>query len=303
MRSLLAFALALAPAAALAEPVALTQLSQVQKLCAELKSPAHTGDALENAQPASSEARQQAMRQEFLIRLPPGQYRISEADPSSGTVTVDTEHAFRLFKGQVVFYPVDEEDLDLHVAEGQALPQSARDLELDLVVRPGQDSEQPCTVGLSKDYVMGVEVLSARLLNKGGTTVAALEEEQGIERQAKAEGAPEVTIEPAVVEGSADLAKQLTQGMNQLRPKLTQCYQLGLAKQPALDGSLVLGFELSSAGKPGQVTVVADSVQDDAVSRCVSDAVAGLSVGGASSAKKKSATNGRASVAVHFERK
>lgn len=304
MRSLMLALVALAPALAVAQPTPITSVEQVQKICSDLKAAASNKSADSPAQ------RDAAMEQEYQLTLQPGQYKISEADPSSGTLTVDTQRAFRLFHGQAVFYPVDEEDLDLSVPEGQPLPQKTDDLALQLVVRPGQDSEQPCTVGLAKDYVMGVEVLSARLVNKSGAAVASLEEETGLERQGKSSGQPEVEIEPAVVEGSASMAKTVTDRMTQLRPQLTQCYQQGLQKQPALDGSLVLGFDVSS-GKPGQVTVMADSVQDDQVSRCVTSAVSGLDLGkGAPAAKAKKskaasgeAYTGRASIALRFERK
>lgn len=306
MRKLLVALVAFGPTLAFAEPVAITSLDQVQKLCTDLRSP--------DAKGGDKAAHDAAMQQEYQLTLQPGQYKIGEADPGSGTLSIDTQRAFRLFHGQAVFYPVDEEDLDLAVPEGQPLPQKTDDLALQLVVRPGQDAEQPCTVGLSKDYVMGVEVLSARLVNKSGAAVAALEEDTGIQRAGSTNGQPDVEIEPAVVEGSATMSKTVTDRIAQLRPQLTQCYQQGLQKQPALDGSMVLGFDVSG-GKPGQVTVMADSVQDDQVATCVTRAVSGVELGKSAPAPKAAKKNekaskgggetytGRASIALRFARK
>ncbi|MBS2028048.1 MAG: hypothetical protein JST54_09115 [Deltaproteobacteria bacterium] len=306
MRSLLVIVVGLVPALAFADATPLTSLDQVQKLCAELQTaPNATADA--------KAARTEALKRELKLTLPPGQYRIAEADPSSNTLSVDTEHAFRLFKGAAVFYPVDEEDLDLAVPEGKALPADTHDMALELVVRPGQDTDQACAIGLAHDYVMGVEILSARLVNPAGATVAAMEEDESIERTAKAGGTPTVEIVPAVVEGSASMARQVTDGLQGMRARLMECYQHSLQAHPTLDGSMVLGFDVSG-GKPGPVTVMADSVQDDAMAACVSKTVSGLDLKGApppAPAKGKKAAKaaasesgaGRASVALRFERK
>jgi hypothetical protein len=294
-------ALGLIPAAALAAPLPISSVEQVSHLCQDLRA-------------KGGPAKETALKQEFLLRLAPGQFQIAESDPETGTLTVDTSRSFRFFKGQVVLYPVDEEDLDLTLLEGQAMPASTGDMTLELDVRPGQDAEQPCYTGLAKDYVLGVEVLSARLVSHEGKVVAQLEPDESIDRApVKSEGAPQVEVEPAQVEGSPQASAQLTENVKQLRPQLTECYQKGLARTPTLDGSLVLGFDLSPAGKPGEITVEADSVQDDAMSACVSGAVKGLTVSGAPApaAKKgppgtkvaQAETGSRASVVLHFGRK
>jgi len=304
MRSLLVLAVMVTPTMALADVTPLTSLDQVQKLCAQLQTPA-------NPSSEAKAARDDAEKQELKLTLPAGQFRISEADPSSNTLSVDTEHAFRLFKGQAVFYPVDEEDLELAVPEGKSLPADTHDMSLELVVRPGQDTDQACAMGLAHDYVMGVEILSARLVNPAGATVAAMEEDESIERTAKANGAPTVEIVPAMVEGSPSMARQVTDGLQGLRSRLMECYQHSLQQHPTLDGSMVLGFDVSG-GKPGPVTVMADSVQDDAMAACVSKIVGGLNLSAAAApaapkgkkaAKGTTESAGRASVALRFERK
>jgi len=285
----------LMPTMAWSAPVPLTSAEQVKTLCRDLAGLDPGDSPLQAARgEAQAAAQRDAARQaQFAVTLPPGAFRLSDADPRSGTLTLDTERAFRLFKGQVVLYPVTDDDLDLTVPRGQPLPASTQGLSLQLVIQAA-DTDAPCTASLSKEYALGVTVRSARLVDPNGAAVAALTADAD-DRAGTTTGAPEVTIEPAVVEGAPRLAKALTQRLQAMRPELTACYQQGLKAQPALDGSLVLGFSLQG-GKPGAITVVADSVQSDAVSRCVSAAVAGLSL-------ERSPKPSHASVALQFGRK
>lgn len=307
MRSPLLLALcALAPVAAQAEVVPLTRVEQVQRLCSALgpaKGP--SGEALQRAQaegPAAA-AREAALEEELSVTLPPGEFRIADADASTGTLTVDTTRAFRLFKGKVVLYPVDDEDLELALPEGAGLPREVSALSLVLTVRPGQDTEPGCTSGKGGDVVMGVEVLSAVLTDRAGAVVARLDEDPSRERAARPGGKPIVEIEPVTVEGPAALAHQLGDGLQPLKPRLTQCYQASLGQKPGLDGTLVLGFELGKGGKPGEVTVMADSVQDEPLARCAARVVAELSLGKPRKGEKAAAASGRASVSLRFERR
>jgi hypothetical protein len=307
MRWLLQAGLAvLVPAVALAEGTPLTGIEQVRGLCEALGTSRSTpGEPLARAQAEgpAKEAHDRALQQELVVTLRPGEFRIADADVSSGTLTVDTARAFRLFKGQVVFYTVDDEDLDLAVPEGAGLPRNTGELTLELTVRPGQDTEPGCTVGLSKDYVVGVEVLSAQLRDRKGAVVARLDEDPSRDRLSRPGGKPVVEIDPALTEGAGPLARQVGDGMQQLKPRLVQCYQASLGVRPSLDGTLVLGFEFTPGGKPGPVTLVADSVQDEALARCVTQAVSELALSKARKGEKVAAPSGRASVSVRFERK
>jgi hypothetical protein len=274
--------LGLVPGVAIAEPTPITSLEQVQQLCSELQPqpPSNVRDAAARAHAdADQQAKQKAaMQHELLLTLPPGQFRVAEADADTHSLTIDTQRAFRFFKGAAVFYPVDQQDLDLILPEGQELPARTDDLTLKLVVRPGQDADQPCLQGLAKDYVMGVEILSASLTTQAGQLVAKLDEDESIDRPANPNGTPQVEIDPVLVDGSAASAAQVTEGVQQLKSRLTQCYQTSLSHTPALDGTMVVGFAFSSDGKPADLTMMADSVQDDAMASCVTQALSQLSL-------------------------
>ena len=85
---------------------------------------------------------------EYRATLTPGHFHVSEADAESGTVSVDTAAAFRLFKGAATLYPVDQEDLELRVPEGGAWPAAPEALTLDIVFRPGQNHRDPVHRGV-----------------------------------------------------------------------------------------------------------------------------------------------------------
>jgi hypothetical protein len=319
MRNLLpSLLLLLSPALAGAAPTPLSTLDQVEQLCHDLQPHAQPMRkdvvAQANADLEQTRRKKAALDREYLLTLPPGQFRFSEADADTRSLTVDTQKAFPAVGGRATLYPVDQTDIDLVLLEGQPFPPSSEGMSLELVVRPGEDSEPSCTASHARTFALGIEIVDARLVDPQGKLVAKWDQDEFVDKPLPAgEGKPEVDVEPAWVESSGVASKTVTDGVSKLRPQLADCYKQGLVREPSLDGCMVLSFEVSGEGKPGDIVVVADSVQDEQVAACVTQTLAGSKLiamappakpDPASARRPRGVLNpGRASVSVRFERR
>ena len=85
---------------------------------------------------------------------------------------------------------------------------------------------------------------------------------------------PSLRQAKATVEGSLDpdIVRRIVRAhINEVR----DCYTKGLATDPELAGRVTIEFEITKTGKVGAADVVAPTLKDEAVARCIADTAKG----------------------------
>src|ERR1700722_4462700 len=152
LRSLLLTALLLASGRAFATPTPLTAPAQLTSLCTDLRTA-----------PGPGSKRKAALSTEWVTHLAPGQFQVAASDARDGSLTLSLQGGFWLFDRHVLLTSVDDDDVDLALAAGQAEPTHPEALTLELVFRPGRATEPPCTLGLTAQVALSIEILEAKL--------------------------------------------------------------------------------------------------------------------------------------------
>lgn len=264
---------------ALAPPppaVPLEQPGQLEVLCADLARVPKVAGTVDRAIAESEHkaVRKEAFQRRFSLTLAPGQFAFREADTETRTLTLDAQRPFRLFGGTAVLHIHETEDIDLQAPEGKPLPPSTLPTKLAITFRPSAEADEACRVGKSQDRAVAIELLTARLLGPQGELLAELIDENA--ETTVADGKPVVSAQPSLIDGAPALGPAVDQRLAGKVPALDACYAEGIARDPALDGALVYGFELQPGGKVEGLTLLADSVQDDKVAACATSALRGL---------------------------
>lgn len=275
------FAFALASASAGAGPVPLDTEETVRALCLDLRPVERMTFQTAEAREAFAKRRQQAAGREYLLRLPWGRFRVREWDRAAGEVTVSTEVPFRGVGGLLTVFDPDRSEIVFRAVRGREI-QLAESLRkgtasLVLVLKPAEAEEAPCAMSRAPAYTLASDFISAEL-RVGAKTVARAEDDDFVVR-GLAEGRP--TVEVTTAAGPGEAAAQIVEAVARRKAALEACYASGLERNPSLDGSLVLRVEAAD-GKLLAREVVADSLHDRELERCVTGAVEGIQIQGSS---------------------
>jgi hypothetical protein len=135
-----------------------------------------------------------------------------------------------------------------------------------------RENEPPCAhVPGSRQYTLAAEPLAWEWASRGKVLARGGE---GADRPlaSVAEGAkPRVEVGSPICEGDGGALKDLFAGWS---ADLLRCYDGALARNPRLDGTLVIELRLGPEGVARNVRISADSMQDAAVAACVREVAA-----------------------------
>ncbi len=271
------------PLAAAAQPTAAAVLKgeeDVRTLCLALRPVERvtfTGDAAERAKAkqAFEQERERLLRAEFAVELPWGGFTVSEWDPVEKVATVAAERPFRAAGGALTFFDPDRDDLPLGAVEGaeDALQTALAKGQAVLAVtfKPAEEEGSPCVIGKAKTYSLVVDLTSAEL-RVGGKALARAAGD-GFESRPGGGGTPTVVLKPAPAQDCEKCSNAVALSAQSAHASVEKCYAEALAKEPGLDGSLVLGLAVGNDGKVQVESVALDSVQNAGVVACIKRAL------------------------------
>ncbi len=290
--ALLVTAAAFASVPARAGPVPLTSEAKVRELCLGLRPAERMGFKDAEKREAFERRRQELASTDYFLELPWGAFRVSDWDQDAGEVTLSTERPFRVLGGALTVFDADRSEIVFRAVKGQdgalrtALNKGTASLAL--VLRPAEADDAPCTVSGAPAYTLLSDFMSAEL--RVGKVTVARAEEDGFVAMGVTEGKPTVEVTSA---GEGETAPELLGAIAKLKPELEKCYATGLGRNPALDGSLVLGIETAKDGRLQASNVLADTLHDGELESCVKQTVA---------TAKAPANAARGMVAIHLSR-
>lgn len=291
----LALALALALAAPQAKPVVAAKTSpttsaplatlqllespaQVHALCEALRPSERMrekGDVVARARAeADHDARRDvALNGRYRIRISADQLRFADYDPGEEQLALSRRAVLAAAGGTLQVWPVEDGGLPMtvDVAAAQRIMQAAARKTLALTITftlPDEDDGVACVhPNGSHRYALGIEPLGweyvdgEQVLARGG---------EGADRPivTAAQGAlPRIRLSDPFGGGG----RELKSAVEAREKDLEGCYQRALQHNPGLDGSLVAEVDLGDGTR--SVRIAADSVQDEAMTACVTGVI------------------------------
>ncbi|HTT71060.1 MAG TPA: hypothetical protein VMG32_07530 [Anaeromyxobacteraceae bacterium] len=237
--------------------------------------------------------REAALAGSYEVRVPGARLRFAPYDPEEGLLALSERTYLAGAEGSLGLWALHDAGLpvraDPPVAERIVRAAEHRALVLVLVFTLPDDAEEAvCTnVAGSRHFGLGVEPyrweyrVGGRALARGG---------EGGDRPllTAAEGArPRVRVAEAEGPRAADL-KAAVEGQSH---ELASCYEQALRKNPGLDGAYVAEVDVAEGGER-QVRPAIDSLQDEAMTACVTAVLARADLKGGP---------GRATIPIHFD--
>jgi hypothetical protein len=209
---------------------------------------------------------------------------VSDWNREAQTIALDTERPLRALGGKLSLFDLDHESLELQAIAGEEerLEEGLRKgkLTLALLFQPAEDDSSPCTVSKLGEIVLAVDLLGAELRN--GSRPVARAVGGDFEPVSPPSKPPRVEIRAADLEqGRAPAA--LVSGLQAASPAILACYARALARDPRLDGTLILQVSSTAAGKVSSAELSADSLQDPETAACVREAILASKVAGPAS--------------------
>ncbi len=135
-----------------------------------------------------------------------------------------------------------------------------------------RDNEPACVhVPGSRQYTLAAEPIAWEWSSRGKVLARGGE---GADRplSSVAEGAkPRIDVGSPICDGDGGPVKELLAGRS---GDLLRCYDGALARNPRLDGTLVIELRLDREGAARDVRISADSMQDDSMAACVREVAA-----------------------------
>jgi hypothetical protein len=275
-------AVARADDAGLRDQVRIGSSAEIGALCDEL------GPDVDHSQ------REQAREAVYVISLPATAWSFAEYDAKHARLAVDTARGFR---GGKALWELMLHDLGGHVLSGSldmAIPATAKEagalmkaqkagqLALTLWFRPSTAGKgAPCAVTHTREgegvrlaiepMAFAIERGKDRELVASGAT-DAFEELRDSERTDG--GAPEVSVAaPVLTDSPGDAPDDVARATRGLEPALLACYREGLAADPQIQGTIVVGVDVARGGAVATAHAEIDGLGAPAVTRCALGAV------------------------------
>ncbi len=264
-----------------AAPVAAQPLespSQVRALCEALNPSERLirkGDVVAQARAeAEHDARRDvALSGRYRVGISADRLRFADYDPGEEQLALSKRAVLAAAGGTLRIWPVEDGGLPVtvDVAAAQRIMEAAARKTLALTIAftlPDDDDEVACVhPNGSRRYALGIEpvgweyVDGEQVLARGG---------EGADRPivTAAEGArPRIRVSDPLGGGG----RELRSAVEAREKDLEGCYQRALQQNPGLDGSLVAEVEFGRGAS--RVRIAADSVQDEAMTACVTGVI------------------------------
>jgi hypothetical protein len=279
--------------AALEEVVELKDVAMLATLCREVRLPAPletTAGARDVehklANLSKTGERQAALERIYTLILPSDRFDFADYDVDTHKLTVATQGGFHTMQGALGLWSTDHEPLEipLEVSAAQALlkAKKAGRLGLRLYVHLDADPEdtdvdslrgEPCaTRPGTQSYALAVTWLGGELLDTGtGTSLARFATEKGRETPKVAHlllGNAALRI--GAPEGAGDSAGAVLAALEGRKDVLHACHE---KHGRHAEGGVVLGLDVGKGGVVEKVGVDINSLEGDAVGRCVASEV------------------------------
>lgn len=283
-----------APAAG---PRLLESPSHVRALCEALEPSERLlprGDVVQraSAEMAHDSRREAALDARYRVQIAADRLRFGEYDPDEKQLVLSDRAFLSAASGSIQVWPLESAGLPVTVepAAARRIMQAAarKTLTLELTFTLPDDPDVTCGhANGSSRYSLGVDPFRWEYLDRGRVLARGGE---GSDRPivTAAEGArPRVRIADPIGGG-----RELRSAVEASEKDLEGCYQRALQQNPALDGSLVAEVELAG-GAARAVRMAADSVQDDAMTGCVTGIISRVAF--------PEGEDVRADIPIHFE--
>jgi len=252
--------------------------SQVHALCEALNPSERMirkGDVVARARAeAEHDARRDvALSGRYRVRISADLLRFADYDPGEEQLALSKRAVLAAAGGTLRIWPVEDRGLpvtaDVAVAQRIMEARARRALALTITFTlPDDDDEVACVHPNGSDrYALGIEpvgweyVDGEQVLARGG---------EGSDRPliTAAQGArPRIRVSDPLGGGG----RELRSAVEAREKDLEGCYQRALEQNPGLDGSLVAEVDLG--GGASSVRIAADSVQDEAMTACVTGVI------------------------------
>jgi hypothetical protein len=234
---------------------------------------------------AASRLRERAVQGIYRVTMNVAAFRFRRYEPEAERLVIDTRWPLRAAGGWLAL-DLGRQEIALTASPelAEKAYQAWRDGQVRLVMAFELEDEAQCG---------GMELIAPRPLSGnavdlsledlgGNTLLRGADELSAPEGSAELGGAAAVHVATVVVlSGRADAAK-LTAGLRG-HDELKQCYTQALAEQPLLRGTVVFQADIGRGGRPGQLRVALDDLDDPAVVTCLHDKLSGLRLAGAPS--------------------
>jgi hypothetical protein len=271
--------------------VPLEGVDQVTSLCRALSERPVGGRSANPVERAASliaakGLREQAVQTVYRVTVEAPAFRFRRYEPDEGQLVIDTRWPLRAANGWLAL-DVGRQELAL-----EASPELAerayrfwRDGQVRLVLTFELEDEAQCGgMELIAPRPLPANAVSLELDDLGGAVLL-----RGAEDLASPEGSAALAGKGAsvrvatvvVLSGHADPAK-VTAGL-QSRDELKECYTKALAGQPQLRGTVIFQADVGRGGRPGQLRVALDDLDEPTVVSCLHDKLAGRPLAGAES--------------------
>ncbi|MGI5862430.1 MAG: AgmX/PglI C-terminal domain-containing protein [Myxococcales bacterium] len=233
-------------------------------------SPAERAEAI-----AAYESERERLRaSRFAVELPWADFAIAGWSPEEAAVKVSAERPFRVLGGKLVIFDLDHELLELEAVQGRAellregLAKGS--LTLGLAFQPAEEEPCPCTMSVAGTYALAVDFLSVEL--RADSLPVARAVGKGFVPMSREKGVATVEIRAAdLSEGAAPAA--LVDAVQRSEREVLGCFAQALERDSTFDGALVLDLHADASGSVAELSVLADSLPDDAASKCILAAV------------------------------
>ena len=252
--------------------------SQVHALCEALNPSERMirkGDVVARARAeAEHDARRDvALSGRYRVRISADLLRFADYDPGEEQLALSKRAVLAAAGGTLRIWPVEDRGLPVtaDVAAAQRIMEARARRALALTITftlPDDDDEVACVHPNGSDrYALGIEpvgweyVDGEQVLARGG---------EGSDRPliTAAQGArPRIRVSDPLGGGG----RELRSAVEAREKDLEGCYQRALEQNPGLDGSLVAEVDLG--GGASSVRIAADSVQDEAMTACVTGVI------------------------------
>lgn len=265
-----------------APPVVLDTPQALQALCAAFLPQGRLptrGDVVGRAEAAAGRRREReaAMTRRYRVRIDAKRAAFAPYDEGEERLELAPRLVLIGLGGALRLWATEDVQLPVRAAPAaarrvlEALTEGTLALfvTFDLAER---ENEPPCVhVPGSRQYTLAAEPIAWEWTSRGKVLARGGE---GSDRPltSVAEGAkPRVEVGSPICEGDGGAVKDLFAGWS---ADLLRCYDGALARNPRLDGTLVVELRLDREGVARDVRISADSMQDGAVAACVREVAA-----------------------------
>ncbi len=261
-------------------PLALESPAQVRAMCEALTPSERViakGDVVERAhlEAVHDSRREVALDARYRVQIAADRLRFAEYDPDEKVLVLSDRAFLAAAGGSIQIWPVENAGLPVtaDAAAARRIMQAAARKRLVLALTftlPDEDDVTCAHANGSNRYALGVDPFRWEYLD--GTQVLARGGE-GADRPivTAAEGAlPRVRVSDPIGGG-----RELRSAVEARGKDLEGCYHRALQQNPGLDGSLVAEVDLAS-GAARTVRMAADSLQDEAMTACVSGIISNV---------------------------